>query len=106
MVVLFSTTNGKGNVMICSSDVASALAMAGLLDYQSALNSQISLTVDDTGNTFAGTLFGRIKVYIDPYFSFGTVVRIEVRAELCTRCDFVVYFIEVAKVFFVGFSTR
>ena len=64
-----TTRRGKGNVMICSSDVASALAMAGLLDYQSALNSQVNLTVDDTGNTFAGTIFGRIKVYIDPYFS-------------------------------------
>jgi len=68
-VIAKTTRRGKGNVMICSSDVASALAMAGLLDYQSALNSQISLTVDDTGNTFAGTLFGRIKVYIDPYFA-------------------------------------
>jgi hypothetical protein len=62
------TRRGKGNVLICSSDVASALAMAGLLDYQSALQSQVNLTVDDTGNTFAGTIFGRIKVYIDPYF--------------------------------------
>lgn len=62
------TRRGKGNTLICSSDVASALAMAGLLDYQSALSSQVSLQVDDTGNTFAGTLFGRIKVYIDPYF--------------------------------------
>ena len=64
-----TTRRGKGNVLICSSDVASALAMAGLLDYQSALQSQVSLTVDDTGNTFAGTIFGRIKVYIDPYFA-------------------------------------
>ena len=64
-----TTRRGKGNIMICSSDVASALAMAGILDYQSALNSQVNLTVDDTGNTFAGTLFGRIKVYIDPYFT-------------------------------------
>jgi hypothetical protein len=62
------TRRGKGNVMICSSDVASALAMAGILDYNSALASNVSLSVDDTGNTFAGTLFGRIKVYIDPYF--------------------------------------
>jgi len=62
-----TTRRGKGNIMIVSSDVASALAMAGILDYQSALNSQVNLTVDDTGNTFAGTLFGRIKVYIDPY---------------------------------------
>jgi hypothetical protein len=63
-----TTRRGKGNVMICSSDVASALAMAGILDYNSALASNVNLTVDDTGNTFAGTLFGRIKVYIDPYF--------------------------------------
>jgi hypothetical protein len=66
-----TTRRGKGNVLICSSDVASAFAMAGILDYQSALNSQVGLTVDDTGNTFAGTLFGRIKVYIDPYFPAG-----------------------------------
>ena len=65
------TRRGKGNVMICSSDVASALAMAGILDYQSALAGQVNLTVDDTGNTFAGTIFGRIKVYIDPYFQAG-----------------------------------
>ena len=63
-----TTRRGKGNVMICSSDVASALAMAGILDYNSALQANVNLTVDDTGNTFAGTLFGRIKVYIDPYF--------------------------------------
>jgi len=63
-----TTRRGKGNIMICSSDVASALAMAGILDYNSALQGQVNLTVDDTGNTFAGTIFGRIKVYIDPYF--------------------------------------
>jgi len=62
-----TTRRGKGNIMICSSDVASAFAMAGLLDYNSALQGQVNLTVDDTGNTFAGTMFGRIKVYIDPY---------------------------------------
>jgi hypothetical protein len=67
-----TTRRGKGNIMICSSDVASALAMAGILDYQSALQSQVNLTVDDTGNTFAGTMFGRIKVYIDPYFPAGS----------------------------------
>ena len=66
------TRRGKGNVLICSSDVASALAMAGILDYNSALAGQVNLTVDDTGNTFAGTLFGRIKVYIDPYFPTGS----------------------------------
>jgi hypothetical protein len=63
-----TTRRGKGNIMICSSDVASALAMAGILDYNSALQGQVNLTVDDTGNTFAGTIFGRIKVYIDPNF--------------------------------------
>jgi hypothetical protein len=62
-----TTRRGKGNIMIVSSDVASAFAMAGILDYQSALQGQVNLTVDDTGNTFAGTMFGRIKVYIDPY---------------------------------------
>lgn len=60
------TRRGKGNIMICTSDVASALQMAGVLDYTPALNSN-SLNVDDTGNTFAGVLNGRFKVYIDPY---------------------------------------
>ena len=62
-----ATRRGKGNVMICSSDVASALQMAGVLDYTPALTN--NLQVDDTGNTFAGVLNGRIKVYIDPYFA-------------------------------------
>ncbi len=61
-----ATRRGKGNVLIVSSDIASALAMAGVLDYTPAL--QANLNVDDTGNTFAGTLHGRLKVYIDPYF--------------------------------------
>ena len=61
-----ATRRGKGNIIICSSDVASALQMAGVLDYAPALNSN-QLEVDDTGNTFAGVLNGRIKVYIDPY---------------------------------------
>jgi hypothetical protein len=61
------TRRGKGNIIICSSDVASALMMAGVLDYAPALNSNNNLSVDDTGNTFAGVLNGRIKVYIDPY---------------------------------------
>ena len=60
------TRRGKGNIIICSSDVASALQMAGVLDYAPALNSN-NLNVDDTGNTFAGVLNGRIRVYIDPY---------------------------------------
>jgi hypothetical protein len=60
------TRRGKGNMVICSSDVASALQMAGVLDYAPALNSN-NLQVDDTGNTFAGVLNGRLRVYIDPY---------------------------------------
>ena len=60
------TRRGKGNIIVCSSDVASALQMAGVLDYTPALNSN-NLQVDDTGNTFAGVLNGRMKVYIDPY---------------------------------------
>ena len=59
------TRRGKGNILITSSDVASALQMAGVLDYAPALNN--NLNVDDTGNTFAGVLNGRYKVYIDPY---------------------------------------
>ena len=62
-----STRRGKGNVMLCGSDVASALQMAGVLDYAPALAH--NLNVDDTGNTFAGVLAGHIKVYIDPYFA-------------------------------------
>ena len=61
-----ATRRGKGNIVICSSDVASALQMAGVLDYTPALNAN-SLDVDDTGNTFAGVLNGRFRVYIDPY---------------------------------------
>ena len=59
------TRRGKGNIVLCSSDVASALTMAGVLDYTPALNA--NLNVDDTGNTFAGVLQGKYKVYIDPY---------------------------------------
>ena len=65
-VIAKQTRRGKGNVLIVSSDVASAMAMAGVLSYTPAL--QADLQVDDTGNTFAGMLHGRIKVYIDPYF--------------------------------------
>jgi hypothetical protein len=59
------TRRGKGNFMICSADVASAMSMAGMLDYAPALNT--SLNVDDTGNVFAGVLQGGIRVYIDPF---------------------------------------
>lgn len=62
-----ATRRGKGNILICGSDVASALHLAGVLDYAPAM--QTNLEVDDTGNTFVGMLAGRIKVYIDPYFA-------------------------------------
>jgi len=61
------TRRGKGNMILCSADVASALTMAGVLDYTPALNA--NLNVDDTGNTFAGILQGKYRVYIDPYSS-------------------------------------
>jgi len=61
------TRRGKGNFIVCSADVASALAMSGVLDYAPALASNANLNVDDTGNTFAGVLNGRYRVYIDPY---------------------------------------
>ena len=64
-VIAKETRRGKGNFILCSSDVASALSMAGVLDYAPALST--NLNVDDTGNTFAGLLNGRVKVYIDPY---------------------------------------
>jgi len=66
-VIAKETRRGKGNFILCSSDVAAALNAAGMLDYTPALSS--NLNVDDTGNTFAGTLNGRLKVYIDPYSS-------------------------------------
>ena len=64
-VIARDTRRGKGNIIITSADVASAMTMAGLLDYQSSLSD--NLNVDSTGNTFAGTLNGRFKVYVDPY---------------------------------------
>lgn len=64
-VIAKETRRGKGNVVVCSSDVATALAAAGMLDYAPKLSTD--LQVDDTGNTFAGVLNGRIRVYIDPY---------------------------------------
>ena len=69
------TRRGKGNIVLCSSDVASALQMAGVLDYTPALNSN-NLQVDDTGNTFAGVLNGRLKVYIDPYAIGGNYLTV------------------------------
>jgi len=64
-VIAKETRRGKGNFIVCSSDVATALAATGMLDYAPAIASK--LDIDDTGNTFTGTLNGRIKVYIDPY---------------------------------------
>ena len=69
------TRRGKGNIVVCSSDVASALQMAGVLDYTPALNSN-NLAVDDTGNTFAGILNGRFRVYIDPYALGGNYLTV------------------------------
>ena len=66
-IIAKETRRGKGNFIICSSDVASALAASGMLDYTPAMST--NLQVDDTGNTFAGVLNGRTKVYIDPYAS-------------------------------------
>jgi hypothetical protein len=63
--IVQDTRRGKGNMIVCSADVASALAMSGVLDYAPALST--GLNVDDTGNTFAGVLNGRYRVYIDPY---------------------------------------
>jgi len=61
------TRRGKGNLLICSSDIASALQAAGVLDYAPAIQNALAGEVDDTGNTFVGVLNGRIKVFIDPY---------------------------------------
>ena len=61
------TRRGKGNILICSADVASALSMAGVLDYTPALSGNSGLLPDDNSSTLAGTLNGRIKVYVDPY---------------------------------------
>ena len=64
-VIAKETRRGKGNYVICSSDVGSVLAASGMLDYSPALAT--NLNVDDTGNTFAGVLNGKFKVYVDPY---------------------------------------
>jgi len=67
------TRRGKGNMILCSADVASALTMAGVLDYTPALNA--NLNVDDTGNTFAGVLQGKYRVYIDPFSANGSATQ-------------------------------
>ena len=66
-VIAKETRRGKGNILVCSSDVATALAASGMPDYTPAMST--NLQVDDTGNTFAGVLNGRMRVYIDPYAS-------------------------------------
>ena len=68
-VIAKKTRRGKGNFVICSSDVASALAMGGFLNISPALN--VNLDVDDTGNTFVGVLNGKTRVYVDPYVPSG-----------------------------------
>lgn len=70
------TRRGKGNMIVCSADVASALQMAGVLDYTPALDRNNNMQIDDTGNTFAGVLNGRLKVYIDPYAIGGNYLTI------------------------------
>ena len=68
-VIARDTRRGKGNIILCTADVASAMVMAGMLDYAPAMST--NLNVDSAGNTFAGTLNGRYKVYIDPYMNMG-----------------------------------
>jgi hypothetical protein len=75
-VIAKETRRGKGNIVICSADVASALQMAGVLDYTPALDRNNNMQIDDTGNTFAGVLNGRLKVYIDPYAIGGNYLTI------------------------------
>lgn len=65
-----TTRRGKGNIILCSSDVASALAMAGMLDYSKV---SADLNVDPSGNTFVGTLNGKFQVYVDPYMANGSI---------------------------------
>ena len=72
-VIARETRRGKGNFLICSSDVAAALSSSGMLDYTPALSQNASLNIDDAGNTFAGTLAGGMKVYIDPYAAVNYV---------------------------------
>jgi hypothetical protein len=72
-VIAKETRRGKGNFIICSSDVAAALSASGMLDYTPALAANANLNIDDAGNTFAGTLAGGMKVYIDPYAAVNYV---------------------------------
>jgi hypothetical protein len=72
-VIAKETRRGKGNFLICSSDVAAALSASGMLDYTPALAGNAGLNIDDAGNTFAGTINGGMKVYIDPYAAVNYV---------------------------------
>ena len=72
-VIAKETRRGKGNFIMCSSDVAAALAASGMLDYTPAIQGNAGLSVDDTGSTFAGTISGGMKVYIDPYANIDYV---------------------------------
>lgn len=78
-IIAKETRRGKGNIVLCSADVASALQMAGVLDYTPALDRNNNMQIDDTGNTFAGVLNGRLKVYIDPYAIGGNYLTIGFR---------------------------
>ena len=70
-VIARETRRGRGNIMICSSDIAAALDMAGVINYNPAIEKLNNLHADDTGYTFAGVAGGDLKVYIDPYASGG-----------------------------------
>ena len=72
-VIAKETRRGKGNFIMCSSDVAAALTASGMLDYTPAIQGNANLSVDDTGSTFAGTISGGMKVYIDPYANIDYV---------------------------------
>ncbi len=72
-VIAKETRRGKGNFLMCSSDVAAALSASGMLDYTPALQGNAGLSIDDTGSTFAGTISGGMKVYIDPYANIDYV---------------------------------
>ena len=72
-VIARETRRGKGNFIMVSSDVAAALSATGMLDYTPALAGNAGLNIDDTGTTFAGTLAGGVKVYIDPYATVNYV---------------------------------
>ena len=102
-VIAKETRRGKGNFILCSSDVASALSMAGVLDYTPALNTNIN--VDDTGNTFAGVLNGRVKVYIDPYVTSVDYMTVGYRGLTLMTTNYVLLYVPLQMVRAVGENT-